>query len=277
VRGIAAISTGLAFLLAVAVQVDAQPARTSAPTPQRYYLALGDSLVYGIQPAKIGRPPSGFHTGFVDVFAARLRTITPKLRVVNYGCPGESTGTFVAGGCPWLAEKRKLHNAFRGTQLAAALSFLRAHHGQVSPITVTLFGNDVAAFEETCKDDLSCIRRRAPQAIAQFRSRLTTILGRLRAAAPQAVIVVTSGWNFNVDDLKGTDPLVRSANAALARAARGVRARYADLFPIFSPATSLKRKATLCRLTFICSGDPHPTDAGYRAIGAAVFAASGFG
>jgi lysophospholipase L1-like esterase len=246
------------------------------PAPKQYYLALGDSLVYGIQPGKVekGLPPSGFRTGFVDVFAARLRRLAPKLRVVNYGCPGETTKTFTVGGCPWLP--RPLHDRFKGSQLAGALAFLRAHPGQVSPITLTLYGNDVAELTDACHDNVACIRRRAPAALAQFEGRLATILGNLRAEAPHAVIVVTGGWNFNVDDLNGTDPLVRTANTAVAHAAAAVHARFAGLFSIFSPPRAAARKATLCRLTFVCAGDPHPTDAGYRAMADAVFKASGY-
>jgi lysophospholipase L1-like esterase len=57
-------------------------------TPRGYYLALGDSMAYGIQPTKVkpGARPGDFDTGYVDVFAARLRKLTPGLRVVNYGC-----------------------------------------------------------------------------------------------------------------------------------------------------------------------------------------------
>jgi hypothetical protein len=37
------------------------------------------------------------------------------------------------------------------------------------------------------------------------------------------------------------------------------------------------QKARLCALTLICSkGDPHPTDAGYRALADALMAASGY-
>ena len=63
---------------------------------------------YGMQPAKVnaGLPPSGFRTGYVDVFAARLRTLAPKIRVVNYGCPGESTETFIHGGCSGRGARR---------------------------------------------------------------------------------------------------------------------------------------------------------------------------
>ena len=55
-------------------------------------------------------------------------------------------------------------------------------------------------------------------------------------------------------------------------------ARFAETFPVFNPAGNpIKEKARICALTFACSAeDPHPTDAGYRAIAAAVFAASGY-
>ena len=85
--------------------------------PQRYYLALGDSMAYGFQPTKANKPPSVFNTGYVHVFAARLRKLSSNIQVVNYGCPGESTVTFARGGCDWLEHGGKLHVAFRGSQL----------------------------------------------------------------------------------------------------------------------------------------------------------------
>jgi lysophospholipase L1-like esterase len=252
----------------------------SHPAPKRYYLALGDSIAYGIQPGKVnaGLQPSGFHTGYVDVFAARLRKLAPGLRVVNYGCPGETTRTMVAGGCPWLAERRKLHDTFRGAQLAAALSFLRTHRGQVSPITVTLGGNDIGEIADACKGKFACIKSRAPRELERFSSRLSAILRPLRAAAPNAEIVLTGIWNFNVDDLKRTDPLFRQLNAAIARVAARSHAHVADTFSAFNPQGSLAReRAQVCAFTFVCSDDdPHPTDAGYRAIAAAVWKAAGY-
>ena len=249
-------------------------------TPQAYYLALGDSLAYGIQPDKVdaGLPPFGFDTGYVDVFAARLRALAPKIRVVNYGCPGESTLTFVAGGCPWLAGGKKLHDAFKGSQQRAALAFLATHRGRVSPITLTLAGNDVAALSDACKDDLACVQARAPKALAAFADRLSSILGRLRAAAPTAEIIVTGAWNENVDALAATDPLYRALNAAVAKAAAGAKARFADMAPIFNPAGGVAReKARVCALTFVCSrDDAHPTNAGYKAMAGAVLTASGY-
>ncbi len=240
--------------------------------PQRYYLALGDSIAYGVQPtkAKPGARPSDFDTGYVDVFAARLRKLSPKIQVVNYGCPGESALTFTRGGCPALADGIKLHDAFRGSQLKAAVSFLRAHRGQVSPITLTLWGNDLFPLSQKGK--------RAPSAIASFASRFNPILQQLRVAAPTAEIIVTGAWNPEADRVAQAEPLYRSLDAAIARAAAASRARVANIFAAFSPPGNLRtQRARLCRLTFFCSkGDPHPTDAGYRAMADAFMVASGY-
>ena len=94
--------------------------------PQGYYLALGDSITYGFQPtkAKAGARPSVFRTGFVDVFAARLRKLSPGIQVVNYGCPGESTVTFTRGGCPALYRRHRVARRVSGLS-AEGCSVLR--------------------------------------------------------------------------------------------------------------------------------------------------------
>jgi len=237
--------------------------------PQSYYLALGDSIAYGFQPDK-GTRPSAFRTGYVDLFGARLRKLSPKIQVVNFGCPGESTVTFTRGRCPTLAEGVKLHDPFRGSQLGAALSFLRAHPDRVSPITLTLWGNDLLPLSQKGK--------RAPRAIASFASRFSSILQRLRVAAPTAEIIVTGAWNPEADRLEQARPLYRSLDAAIARAAATSRVRVANIFAAFNPPGNVRtQRARLCALTFFCSkGDPHPTDAGYRAMANAFMTASGY-
>jgi hypothetical protein len=129
--------------------------------------------------------------------------------------------------CSWLADGQKVHDPFRGSQLEAALSFLRAHPAEVSPITLTLWGNDLAP--------LSARGQRAPTAIASFASRFNSILERLRAAAPTAEIIVTGAWNPEADRLKQTQPLYRSLDAAVARAAASSRARVANMSAALSP------------------------------------------
>jgi lysophospholipase L1-like esterase len=243
-----------------------------------YYLALGDSFAYGFQPGKPkSAPASAFDTGYVDVVAARLRKLSPKLRVVNYGCPGESTRTFVAGGCGGRGDVKALHDAYKGAQLDAALSFLRAHPRDASPITVTLWGNDwLPVLLDTCHGDVACARKQAPSETKAFASRLTAILRRIRAAAPGAEIIVTGAWNPDPRYLRQLAPVYESFEAAIARVATGSQAKIARMLPVLNPAGSVQaQRARLCKFTFICSkGDPHPTDAGYRAIADAVMRAS---
>jgi lysophospholipase L1-like esterase len=254
-----------------------QPAQFNPP--KSYYLALGDSFAYGFQLRKVlaGLPPSAFDTGYVDVFAGRLRAIRREIAVVNYGCPGESTVSFVTGPCPWTASGGALHNHFQGSQLDAALAFLGAHAGQVSPITLQLFGNDMLEFIRSCGGDFACIQREGPAAIAQFGSRLTVILAQLRAAAPEAEIMVIGAWNGRVDLFAETDPLFQAANAAIAAAAWQARARFADVTPVFNPQDELARITAICTLTLFCSeADGHPSDAGYSAIADVVYEVSDY-
>jgi lysophospholipase L1-like esterase len=174
------------------------------------------------------------------------------------------------GGCGWLKAGGILHNTFRGPQLTAALSFLRAHPGRVDPITLTLWGNDVLPLSEK--------RSAAPRAIAAFASRFAAIVKQLRAAAPSARIIVTGAWDPEVNRLAQTDRLSRTLDADIRRVAAASNARTANMFSALNGTGSVKtQEARLCRLTFACSKhDPHPTDAGYRAMAAAFWAASGF-
>ena len=248
--------------------------------PRRYYLPLGDSVTFGYQRAKVIQelPPSGFDTGYVDVFAEQLRVIRSDLTVVNFGCPGESTGTFVEGECIWKVLGNPLHDQFLGTQLDAALAFLAQHQGQVSPITVTLWGNDVGEFVRSCAGDLDCVFEGAPAAIAAIASNLERILGRLRAAAPEAEIIVTGAWNHRVGFFDVSDPLIMALNEALADATASARARFADPFPVFNPQGDVELEtATICALLLVCTdGDIHPSDAGYEALADIVWDASGY-
>ena len=126
---------------------------TKAPKfnpPRSYYLALGNSVAYGYQAFKVGLPPSVFNTGYVDDFALRLRQIQSGIVTVNYGCPGETTSSFIAGPCPWTSIGQQPHDNFSGSQFDAAVAFLRAHPGEVRPITITIWGKDVSQFVGSC-------------------------------------------------------------------------------------------------------------------------------
>ncbi len=267
------LPTAVGLFLLTTLTVGAVPGPVYQ-APQAYYLALGDSIAFGYQPTKGGLPPSRFDTGYVDVFAGDLRRLAPRIQVVNYACSGESTKTFLDGGCP--GRGAGLHDPYQGTQLKAAIAFLRAHPGRVGPITLTLWGNDLHTdFAPACQGDLACIRLRGSRGLASFEWRLGSIMGGLRAAAPRAEIILTGAWNYDIWHFAKSDPLFRSIDRAIARVARAHRARVARIYRVLSPGSPANARA--CALTFVCSnGDVHPTDAGYRAMAAALLAASGY-
>jgi lysophospholipase L1-like esterase len=268
------------FLVLAGAVTGCGSSQSASPGPKSYYLALGDSIAYGFQPTKKpGTRASAFDTGYVDVFAASLRRLAPHIKVVNYGCPGESTVTFVRGGCGGLADGFKLHDAYHGAQLQAAESFLRAHDGEVSPITLTLWGNDwLPLLLDECKSNITCVRAHGPRTIASIGARLSSILKRLRAAAPSAEIIVTGAWNPDPRQLPQFESIYRSLDQSIARAASVSDARVAKARLVLNPpGTVQKQQSRLCTLTFICSkSDPHPTDAGYRALADAFMTASGY-
>ncbi len=150
---------GLAVALGTAAAAAASPPPGLTP-PKSYYLALGDSIAYGFQTSKAlaGLPPDAFNTGYTDLFAAQLAQLQPQIVTVNYSCPGESTTSFLLP-CIWKTSGHAPHNDYAGSQLDAALTFLAAHRGKVSPITVSLNGNDINEFLQTCPPgDLACIQ-----------------------------------------------------------------------------------------------------------------------
>jgi lysophospholipase L1-like esterase len=270
---------GLALALGTATTASAFPTPGFAP-PKGDYLALGDSIAYGFQTGKAlaGLPPEAFNTGYVDLFSARLRHLRPRIATVNYSCPGESTTSFLQP-CIWKTSGHALHNDYTGSQLEAALAFLAAHRGKVSPITVSLNGNDINEFLHTCPPgDLVCIQSGAPAAIAAYRTRLTSILRLLRASAPDAEIIVVGAYDPNIGAFAFADPLFTQLNQAQQTAAATVRARFADPFPVFNPqGGDAAETAAICALTLLCTeGDGHPSDIGYRTLTDIVWAASGY-
>jgi lysophospholipase L1-like esterase len=276
-RRLSLLAVVVAALFAPGAHANASAEEPRFNPPKHYYLALGDSFTYGFQFSKLGLPPRAFNTGYVDVFATRMRTIRPDLVVVNYGCPGESSVTFIAEGCSGRAAGLALHDDYEGAQLDAAVAFLRAQPGQVSPITVTVWSNDFLDLVRSCGGDFVCVQAQAPAAIAQYASRLALILHRLRAAAPGAEIIVSGGWHPFLEHIPLFDAQFAVLNVAIANAAMAEDAHFADLAPVLNPTGEAARVTAICTLTLLClEGDSHPSDAGYRAIAGVLFETSGY-
>src|SRR3984957_13362819 len=121
------------LLAAVAVAVTAAiPAVSSAATkpvksPPRYYVALGDSLSQGMQPNVSGMTVDT-DDGYVDDIGAWATRRIPTLQVIKLGCGGDTTTSLLTGKGNDAAAKALHCNRQGGSQLAAAVSFLKSHH-----------------------------------------------------------------------------------------------------------------------------------------------------
>jgi hypothetical protein len=136
----------------------------------------------------------------------------------------------------------------------------------------------IAAFLQSCPPgDLACIQNGAPAAITRYCTRLTAILGQLRAAAPDAEIILTGAYP-DAGEFSFADPLFTALNDAESMAGATVRARLADPFPVFNPQGNEAAETTaICTLTLACTQhDTHPSDAGYRALAGLVWNTSGY-
>src|SRR5215831_9927421 len=121
---LAAIATAAAVALTSGCAVSAPARRASVRVS--YYLSLGDSLSQGVQPDSAGASVPT-RQGYADLLYAELRRGDPGLRLVKLGCSGETTHTMINGGiCSYPG----------GSQLATAASFVHAHRGRVSLITI---------------------------------------------------------------------------------------------------------------------------------------------
>ena len=260
----------------------------SKPRPASYYLALGDSLSRGVQPDAAGASVETSQ-GYPDLVYARLRRDYPALKLVQLGCPGETTKTMIHGGiCRYAA----------GSQLAAAVAFLRAHRGHTVLVTIDIGAND----PEDCgwtslRTIMHCVGTDFPDAI----SNLGTILARVRAAAGPDVRMV--GMSYYLPSLAQwrnglpgeavawlSEKLAVGYNDLLDNAYAKSDVRVANVFGAFQTSdfsghvtvpglgTVPRNVALICQWTWECASPPrgpnqHANQAGYGVIARAFLSA----
>jgi lysophospholipase L1-like esterase len=239
------------------------------------YLALGDSLAFGYSQAKFehllpDENPAAYDTGYVDDFAHLLRIGHPTLQVINDGCPGETTESFIKGPCEYQLAF-PLHHPYVGgptsSQLSDALAYLNANPN-TNPITLDIGANDaLGVIERTCEKKVECVIKEAPALFAHIASNLGLILADLRGADPHATIIVLGLYNPFGEKLPGGDALTAQLNEVEKQVAATVGARFADPLPLFNPPGALE-EPTICLLTNMCTPleDIHPTDLGYAVL-----------
>lgn len=252
------------------------PVKPPHPTPAPSYLALGDSLAFGYSQAKFNslypnENPAAYDTGYVDDFAHLLRIGHPNLQVINDGCPGETTESFINGPCEYQLAF-PLHHPYVGgpssSQLSDALAYLKANPN-TNPITLDIGANDaLGVIEHTCEKKVECVIKEVPALFAHIGANLGLILADLRGADPHATIVVLGLYNPFGEKLPGGNTLTAQLNEVMSKVAGTVGARFADPLPLFNPPGALE-EPTICLLTNMCTPleDIHPTDLGYAVLG----------
>ncbi len=282
VRRVVALAAVVATAVTLASGCSARAPNGQASPRISYYLALGDSLSRGVQPDPAGASiPT--RQGYADQLYAVLRRGNPGLRLVKLGCPGETTSTMVHGGiCSYSG----------GSQLAAAASFLRAHRGRVSLITIDIGANDPDSCmtRSSFGSVASCVVTSFPDTLVNLR----TIMARLRAAGGGKVRII--GMSYYVPTLaewrngllgetlaRISEGVVVEYNRLLAGIYQEFGARVADVFDAFhsgdfSGQVTLRgigsvppNVAAICRWTWECASAPrgpneHADAAGYSVI-----------
>jgi lysophospholipase L1-like esterase len=261
-----------------------------------YYLSLGDSLSVGVQPngSAVLLPTND---GYTDQLYNSIRPGFEaggnlELRHNKLGCPGEDIDKMTNGGsCVYLA----------GSQLDAAVDFLRDNGDRVHLVTIDMGGNDFR--NEGCVDetmvDLTC----ANTISAQIYTDLTTVLTTLQNAADLSTTIV--GMNYYNPYLAtwllgdaGQVVAVRSAEAVsvfngfLGTAYMDAGIPMADVSLAFEsdefammvmssqpPPNEILPVSVnnICEMTYMCDlvrgPDIHANDAGYSLIAATIEAA----
>jgi lysophospholipase L1-like esterase len=298
VRALLAGASLTALLAGAGLLAGVLPASAASPAGHRpppvYYLALGDSLSQGVQPATPPLPPGvslgqSIETdqGYANDLAAHYSpAVHGGLRLEKLGCPGETSTSMLTGaGSPCSYPQ--------GSQLAAAVAFIRAHRGEIGLITLDIGANDVDGCVTNGTISETCVA----SGVAAIGSDVPKIFAAVRAAAGAHVTI--AGMNlydpFLADYLTGpagqaaatqSVTLGESVNKLLAAAGKPFGVRTADVQDAFSTTdftdtaalpgvgTVPLNVARICTWTWMCAPAPvgpniHANPTGYRVIAAA--------
>ena len=271
---------GVIALLAVGIALPAHHCRAEV-----VYLALGDSLTFGVNAAVGENPatqPSNGDQGFIAKLADRLTPYNGGIRpkIDNLAVYAETSGSLVTGTPPlgWTKRNAAINSAFTSpsdTQFGLMQSHIAAIHAAGDTVGYASFMigvNDifyVTATPAFLNGTPAEQQQLLGSTIANVQTNYLTVLATLKSLAPEARIVLPTYYNAYP---AGYEPQHSLYNSILAgyRAyvqadAQAFGATMVDLDPLFT--------GNELTLTNIGSGDIHPTSAGYAVISEALFAA----
>jgi lysophospholipase L1-like esterase len=244
--------------------------RSSLVGPKAHYLALGDSLAFGFQ------PDLDFSHGYADDFGSDLMKAHSVHDIVNMACPGETSSTMLNGTCPYPFLRKY---PYIGSQLKAALKYLAAHRGQVSPVTFNIGSNDLLSVfnKQNCTVNVSQLNA----GLQTLDANLTHIIlpdlhnALMVNGVQTGDLIMVNYYDPFQNICPNTVPYVQMVDAHLARdvAPYGIMV---DIFGAFGGAKT--PDPNICTYTWMCSvfQDIHATDTGYRVIANTIESAVGY-
>lgn len=235
--------------------------------PKARYLALGDSLAFGLQ------PDADFSRGYVDDLMSDLSRHGVKYQA-NMGCPGETSSSFINGWCPNSYLRKYL---YIGSQLAAAVAYLKNYRGQVSPVTLDIGAGDL---EHDVDAGTCAISSSFTAHLAAIDANVHIILAQLQAAMTvnghmTGDILLMNYYDPDQNICPNSVPYMRLLNRHLAADVQGYGI-IVDVFDAFGGAGVPNND--ICKYTWMCSifKDIHATNQGYSVIASAFENGTGY-
>lgn len=242
------------------------------------YVALGDSVTFGYQEPQVFPAPdygdARTFLGYPEQLGAELH-----LKVTNLACPGETSASLINTGAPSLGcengyrKAYPLHVRYTGSQLAYAVSFLRAHRN-VRLVSLMIGANDGFLCQATTSDHCASPSERSALS-AKISHNVRTILSAIRHRARyrgQIAIVNYYSLDYASASINAVSLLINTAQDS---AARPFHVEFANGYGTFR-AASMRFGDDPCLAGLLTQlGSPgdcgiHPSYAGQALLAAAL-------
>jgi lysophospholipase L1-like esterase len=256
------------------------------------YLALGDSVAFGLDVRLLVNQPLPLPTAFIgypEIVAQAFQPLSAK-KHVNAACPGETAASFMTAGasdlgCHDLGPQGQppfktwigLHTGYPGTQLEFAVSQLSTNK-HIKLVTLGIGSNDVLLLVRGCQaaaDPMACVGAGLPGVLQTFAGNLAQILGAIRGTEYSGKLVLVLFYAPVADLI----PVAAALNAVTMQVGAQFDAIPADGFTAFQTA-ALPFGGDVCKAGLLIPLGPnmcdiHPSEKGRALLAATVLAAIG--
>jgi lysophospholipase L1-like esterase len=248
---------------------------------QTGYLALGDSIPFGLNPLLL--PPLAPFS--LDNFKGYPTSVASSLGLplVNASRVAETSVSLISGlqsdrlpYPPW-SPSYPVFVPYRGSQAVFAVNYLRANPN-TRLVTISIGGNDLGVLQLKCGSNTLCILTNMGATLSLVAENLANLLRRIRQASDyDGPIVTLTYYAFNYQDAQ-TVLAFAALNSVLASVTLAHGGQVADGFGAFL-AASAGHRGDACAaglLVKLPNGtcDTHPSPEGHRVLAQAVLNAA---